>query len=120
MPDRTLEMTLLFDFFGDLLTEKQREYFDLYHNEDLSLAEIAENVGITRQGVYDIITRAEAALREFESKTGIIGRFEQMREKVERAVEMASEILRLSDSAKARESAQGLIDLLGQMKGQVL
>ena len=72
MKEETLQYTLLFDFFGDLLTEKQKEYFDLYHNEDLSLSEIAESVGITKQGVYDIINRAEKTLIDFENKTGII------------------------------------------------
>ena len=51
--------TMLFDFYGELLTEKQREYFDLHYNEDLSLAEIAALTGISRQGVWDIIRRAE-------------------------------------------------------------
>ena len=49
--------TMLFDFYGELLTEKQREYFDLHYNEDLSLAEIAALTGISRQGVWDIIRR---------------------------------------------------------------
>ena len=75
---KTLQKTMLFDFYGDLLTDKQREYYDLYYNEDLSLSEIAENVGITRQGVYDIITRAEATLLETERKTGLINRFVEL------------------------------------------
>ena len=74
MTDKTLQMTLLFDFFGDLLTEKQREYFDLYYNEDLSLSEIAGNVGITRQGVRDAIKRAETQLFDMEKKLGIAER----------------------------------------------
>ena len=55
-------MTLLFDCYGGLLTDKQRELFDLHYNQDLSLGEIAENEGISRQGVHDAIGRAEAAL----------------------------------------------------------
>jgi len=117
MSDRTLERTLLFDFFGDLLTEKQHEYFDLYHNEDLSLSEIAENVGITRQGVHDIITRAEAALLAFERKTGIIGRFEEMQEKIVQAQAIAGEIARSAASETERERAEGLISLLNDLKG---
>ena len=70
MPDETVLRTMLFDFYGELLTEKQREYFDLHYNADLSLAEIAESSGISRQGVWDIIRRAEATLRETERKTG--------------------------------------------------
>jgi uncharacterized protein len=76
--DKTLHMTLLFDFFGELLTDKQREYFDLYYNENLSLSEIAENEGISRQGVRDIIVRAEAILTDTENKTGIVRRFSEM------------------------------------------
>ena len=56
--NQTYRMTLLFDFYGELLTERQKEFFDLYYNEDLSLAEIAENSGISRQGVRDVIVRA--------------------------------------------------------------
>ena len=92
MEDKTLNMTLLFDFFGDLLTEKQREYFDLYYNEDLSLSEIAENAGISRQGVRDVIVRAEAAMTELEDKTGLIRRFMQMQKKVQGIEDAAKEI----------------------------
>jgi len=86
MDDKTLINTMLFDFYGDLLTEKQQEYFDLYHNEDLSLAEIAERVGISRQGVYDIVTRAEKALMEIEKKTGIIQKWHETRNELERVI----------------------------------
>ena len=79
MEDKAFRMTMLFDFYGDLLTDRQREFFDLYHNEDLSLAEIAENAGITRQGVRDVLVRAEATLNEFEEKTGLIQRFLKVR-----------------------------------------
>ena len=50
MPDETVWRTMLFDFYGDLLTDKQREYYDLHYNQDLSLAEIAASSGISRQG----------------------------------------------------------------------
>ena len=72
MEEKTLQNTLLFDFFGDLLTSKQNEYYDMYYNEDLSLSEIAEIAGISKQGVFDIISRAEKTLTETENKTGII------------------------------------------------
>ena len=57
-------MTLLFDYYGELLTEKQKTCFDLYYNQDLSLSEIAEEAGITRQGVHDTLARAESVLRK--------------------------------------------------------
>ncbi len=67
MPDETVWRTMLFDFYGDLLTDKQREYYDLHYNQDLSLAEIAASSGISRQGVWDNIRRADAALRDTEA-----------------------------------------------------
>ena len=75
MKSKPLEMSLLFDFYGETLTEKQRELFDLYYNEDLSLAEIAEHAGITRQGVRDSVKRAEHALHEMEQKLGLVARY---------------------------------------------
>lgn len=79
MKNQTYRMTMLYDFYGELLTQRQKEFFDLYYNEDLSLSEIAENAAITRQGVRDVIVRAESAMQEMEDKTGLIARFEQVR-----------------------------------------
>ena len=76
MKNQTYRMTMLFDFYGEILTDRQKEFFDLYYNEDLSLAEIAENYGISRQGVRDVIVRAEAAMTELEDKTGLIRQYE--------------------------------------------
>ena len=75
MKSQAYRMALLYDFYGDVLTDRQKEFYDLYYNEDLSLAEIAENYGITRQGVRDVIVRAEAILTDLEDKTGLIKRF---------------------------------------------
>lgn len=69
-----LEMTLLFDYYGELLTDRQRMCFDLRHNQDLSLAEIAEELNVSRQGVHDNLSRAEALLRNMEEKTGCVRR----------------------------------------------
>ena len=77
--DEAVFRTMLFDFFGELLTDKQREYFDLHYNEDLSLAEIAAAEGISRQGVWDIIRRAEETLRRYEARTGLVERFARER-----------------------------------------
>lgn len=74
MESTHLDRALLLDFYGELLTEKQKEYCDLHWNEDYSLAEIAELGGLSRQGVWDILRRAEATLRDMENKTGIVRR----------------------------------------------
>ena len=78
--DEAFFRTMLFDFYGELLTDKQREYFDLHYNEDLSLSEIAADEGISRQGVWDIIRRAEESMRRFEAKTGLVARFARERQ----------------------------------------
>ncbi len=93
MERRSYEMSMLFDFYGDLLSERQREIFDLYYNDDLSLGEIAENAGISRQGVRDSLVRAEAMLTDFEEKTGSIARFQVVQQQAEAIVAAAEEIL---------------------------
>ena len=76
-------MALLFDAYSDLLTEKQRLVFALYYHEDLSLGEIAETYGISRQGVYDILKRSEKALLQFEERLQLVRRRERTRQIVE-------------------------------------
>ncbi|MBR3640835.1 MAG: DNA-binding protein [Oscillibacter sp.] len=93
MKNQTYRMTMLFDFYGEVLTDRQKEFFDLYYNEDLSLAEIAENAGISRQGVRDVISRAENVMQEIEDKTGLIRRFEEMRGHLD-AIEQAADEIR--------------------------
>ncbi|MBE7018064.1 MAG: winged helix-turn-helix transcriptional regulator [Ruminococcaceae bacterium] len=82
--------TMLFDFYGDLLTEKQREYYDLHFNSDLSLQEIAEQSGVSRQAVWDIIRRAEQSLFEIEEKTGLVSRAVRRRKSLEELEKMIS------------------------------
>ena len=77
MKHNALEMTLLLDYYGELLTEKQKTCFDLYYNQDLSLGEIAEEAGISRQGVHDSLARAEAILLDYEKKLGCVARAER-------------------------------------------
>ena len=67
-PEKALDISLLLEFYGALLTERQRELVEFYYNDDLSLSEIAENLGITRQGVRDGLRKAEEALSSFEEK----------------------------------------------------
>ena len=82
MKNQTFRMTMLFDFYGEILTERQKEFFDLYYNEDLSLAEIAENYGISRQGVRDAVKKSEAELLNLEEKLGLAGRYEELRKQI--------------------------------------
>lgn len=92
MKNQTYRMTMLFDFYGEVLTPRQKEFFDLYYNEDLSLAEIAENYGISRQGVRDVIVRAEAIMTDLEDKTGLMKLFMLMQQQVQAILDAAEKI----------------------------
>ena len=92
MKNQAYRMAMLFDFYGDVLTDRQKEFYDLYYNEDLSLGEIAENYGITRQGVRDVIVRGEKYMQEIEDKTGLIRRFLAMQGNLNQILEAAGEI----------------------------
>lgn len=92
MKNQTYRMTMLYDFYGELLTDRQKEFFDYYYNDDLSLSEIAENAGISRQGVRDVIVRAEGVMQEVEDKTGLIKRFEAQRPHLDAIAAAAAEI----------------------------
>ena len=90
---------MLLDFYGELLTNKQRECFDLHYNEDLSLSEIAEQLGISRQGVWDNIRRAESAMEDIEEKTGLLRRFEENRTAL---TELRQTLAELTESPEGR------------------
>lgn len=92
-----LEMTLLFDYYGDLLTERQRSCVDMRYNQDLSLGEIAEELGVSRQGVYDNLSRAEALLRNLEEKTGCVQRALEARKAVRRILDAANQLASSND-----------------------
>lgn len=82
MFDKMIEISMLYDFYGQLLTAKQRELLRLYHEDNYSLSEIAEDYGISRQGVHDAVKKAEKALHEYENKLGLINKFTQTEEAV--------------------------------------
>lgn len=89
---KNLELSYLLDFYGDVLTEKQREVMEQYYNDDLSLAEIAENFGITRQGVRDSIKRGESILLDLEDKVGFAQRYQSIQSKRDLLEKLAKEI----------------------------
>jgi predicted DNA-binding protein YlxM (UPF0122 family) len=93
MYDKIVQIALLFDFYGQLLTEKQIEIVDMYYNNDLSLGEISEQQGISRQGVYDTLKRAEKTLYEYEEKLGLVDRFLKQKDSMKKIIEMLDELL---------------------------
>ena len=80
MKTDAFELSLLFDCYAPMLTEKQRTCFDLYYNQDFSLSEIALEAGISRQGVHDTLSRTESALRTMEAQLGCVRRTRALRE----------------------------------------
>lgn len=93
-----LEMTLLFDYYGELLTERQRACLDLRYNQDLSLSEIAQELGVSRQGVYDNLNRAESILRDMEEKTGFVRRAMQSRKSIRKILSAAQQLAAYPDN----------------------
>lgn len=89
---KNLDMIVLFDFYRNVLTEKQAEAIDLYYNEDLSLAEISENMGITRQGVRDNIKRGENVMLELEESLGLVKRYGNVKKTVKNIIFEIEEI----------------------------
>lgn len=95
--EKNLEVSTLLDFYADLLTENQRQALSLYYNEDFSLAEIAENQGITRQGVRDTVQKAQTQLFELEKKLHLAQRFKDVEENAQMILENAEKILLSND-----------------------
>lgn len=91
-------MTLLYDFYGALLTARQQELMQAYYLEDLSLAEIAGEGGVSRQAVHDLIKRAEASLQEYEEKLGFVREYRRRQEQLARL----EDVLDQGDLAGAR------------------
>ena len=80
--NKILEQALLYDFYGELLTTHQKEIYEQFILDDLSLSEIAESAGISRQGVHDLIRRCQKALEGYEAKLHLVERFLSIKEKV--------------------------------------
>ena len=111
----TLRQTLLFDYYGELLTDKQKTCFDLYYNQDLSLAEIAQMEGISRQGVHDTLARAEAMLQSMEEKTGCVARALQVRRAMEQIDRAARPLLQAAEP-DTRAAARQILDAAAAIK----
>lgn len=80
--DDVIQTSLLYDFYGSLLTDRQREVMELYYGENLSLSEIAAEFSISRQGVHDALKNAGRALHEYEQKLELVDKFQQSREAI--------------------------------------
>ncbi len=115
MKQEAFAMSMLLDYYGSLLTEKQKAYFDLYYNQDFSLAEIAEQEGISRQGVHDTITRTESILRDMEKATGCVARAKALRLAAEKITCAADKLMQHGDPT-VRQSAERILAAVSAIK----
>jgi predicted DNA-binding protein YlxM (UPF0122 family) len=115
MIDKLVEIGILFDFYGRLLSDRQYGAIELYYIHDLSLAEIGEELGISRQGVYDTLKRAEQKLYEYEDILGLIKKFKNNRDKIMKIAEVAVKIEQEAkniDNQKIIEEAEYIKNLV--------
>lgn len=103
--EKFVKQSLLYDFYGSLLTKHQQEIYEAYVLEDYSPAEIADGFDVSRQAVHDIIKRTDAALIEYEEKLGLVERFLKIKEELEK-------IEKSDDISQAKEIAESILRLL--------
>ena len=109
------ELILLYDYYGDLLTSRQKECFELRYDQDLSLGEIGQELGISRQGVHDNLSRTESLLQNMEEKTGCVRRDRACRKAADEIANLAK-VLQNSGDANTSELAAQILALCEGLK----
>lgn len=115
MVDAIAKASLLYDFYGALLTEKQRQVMALYHEENLSLSEIAQEFGISRQAVHDTLKKAEQALEDYENKLNLIDKLEKTEDaiaKIDKEIEKIAAETKDSQTVERLGKIKSIIDSL--------
>nr|WP_207667760.1 putative DNA-binding protein [Mobilisporobacter senegalensis] len=110
--ENRIELSILYDFYGELLKESQKQIFEDYIQNDLSLSEIAMDAGISRQGVHDIIKRCSKQLIDYEVKLKLVDKFKNTKEKV-------NEIIRISNLIKETKEISR-IDEIEELSSSIL
>ncbi|WP_339249648.1 putative DNA-binding protein [Sporosarcina sp. FSL W8-0480] len=105
MLEKTTRVNFLYDFYQTLLTDKQRVYMQLYYLDDLSLGEIAEEYGVSRQAVYDNVRRTEAMLEDYENKLNLFSKFQKR-------MELVDELEQLVADCSSSEKVRNLLNAL--------
>lgn len=108
-----LEQSLLFDFYGELLTSRQKEIYELYLNDDLSLGEIADTAGISRQGVHDMIKRSSHTLQNYEKKLHLVARFVTIKKQINTLNEL------VADGPGSPQKIEQIKDISNQILGEL-
>ena len=117
--NKVVEIGILFDNYKELLTEKQREIVSLYYDEDYSLGEISENLGVSRQGIYDTLKRSEKILRDYESKLGLVAKLNEkdkfIEEIYDKIVDIKQYLLQNKDCANLIPNIENIEELCREM-----
>ena len=113
MFEKNLSISLLLDFYGDILSERQSEMINMYYNEDCSLAEIADCFEISRQGVRSVLKKAETILTDMENKLHIASRFIKVRDK---SSEIASKLLLINKDIDNSEISSKINSLITEIE----
>ncbi len=112
--EKLVKLGILFDFYGKLLSQKQYDIIELYYMDDLSLAEIAQELEISRQAVFDTLKRAEEKLNNYEEQLKLVEKFYKSQESIIRIKEIAEEIKSLSQD-KVAKKAEEIEDLISEI-----
>ena len=113
--EEIVELSLLFDFYGELLGEHKKKIFEDYVLNDLSLAEIAEDEGISRQGVHDTVKRCTKQLKEYEAALHLVEKFQNMKSKLSKASELLETSNKEADASNIEETKKLLAEMLEEL-----
>jgi len=116
MLEKFFYMNLLYDFYGQFLTERQSEIVEMYYNLNYSLGEIAEKLGISRQGVHDILKRAEELMLDYEKKLGLVNGYTVRMEKLNVAIKILEEVIVGLSDDKVTEKIVEVKNILVSLK----
>ncbi|MGI6037463.1 MAG: YlxM family DNA-binding protein [Limnochordia bacterium] len=111
-PAKNIAMNLLYDFYGQLLTPRQRDIFILYYHQDLSLGEIAEHLDISRQGVHDLLRRGQKTLLDLEQSLGLVAKYRRQRELVAQLADRLDQLAQELKEPELAQIGQGLMELM--------
>ena len=113
--EEIVELSMLFDFYGEMLGDHKKKIFEDYILNDLSLAEIAEEEGIYRQGVHDIVKRCTKQLKEYEAALHLVEQFQNMKDKLTKASELLGEKNKEADVSDIEEAKKLLTEMLEEL-----
>lgn len=117
--EEVVALSLCYDFYGELLNEHHKLIFEEYILNDMSLSEIAEETGISRQGVYDIVKRCSKKLHEYEEKLGLVKRFHDLEDKVSEIDRIAERISEKDPEGRFQEEQKRLHEIAGNVRSEL-